>query len=548
MEFLNLEAFDITDSVSQVYDSDAFAKVESNHDHAVPEKMVEVGQVDNTNGTESLHGESKEGTHANFNSNGVSIETPHDAQQLNEVVGGGQNMLFVGSKQLDPSQHGFHMFKESLATGTCQQLDMETRQFMRQLIRLFEEQQVQIKELKGSVEKLQAEKEPKNDLTEKPAEDLIYIDSDDNLVYTNKEEKTPTNLVPSGIHNISPIAPDTEENLVQAPAYTNIIRNRLFRTPFTRKPKKEKGTGLPTVNSAGNQGPTRKSPPLKRRCVGQGSRRTNATTKSGRNKFKVTPAMDFNDVQARIFAYIFNSGVYQEEYLVKMGEMTATRKIMHSLLPENDIDELVVQMLCKNVTLAQFAYPDPYIWCLPPTFAEDVHEKKSQALMQMEYMDTWIKASTQLQYIYVPIEDLGANWFAMVIGMHQEALYYLDSNPQPYLVRDRKARMRDVARMLFKITSECFDTDEKFLPHGLPDWPIIDGKGIPNCRSGTNSASWVISWINMENQFDYDLPGMLEHNLLRAKLAVDLVTSPFNQLKNEILKDAIEWEKHQVGA
>ncbi|XLS70153.1 hypothetical protein HN51_027018 [Arachis hypogaea] len=428
-------------------------------------------------------------------------------------------MLFVGSQQLDPSQHGFQMFKESLATGTCQQVDMETRQFMRQLIRLFEEQQVQIKELKGSVEKLQAEKEPKNDLIEKPAEDLIYIDSDDNLVYTNKEEKTPTNLVPSGIHNISPIAPNTEENLVQAPAYTNIIRNRLFRTPFTRKLKKEKGTGLATVNSAGNQGPTRKSPPLKRRCVGQGSRRTNATTKSGRNKFKVTPAMDFNDVQARIFAYIFNSGVYQEEYLVKMGEMTATRKIMHSLLPENDIDELVVQMLCKNVTLAQFAYPDPYIWCLPPTFA-----------------------------IYVPIEDLGANWFAMVIGMHQEALYYLDSNPQPYLVRDRKARMRDVAKMLFKITTECFDTDEKFLPHDLPDWPIIDGKGIPNCRSGTNSASWVISWINMENQFDYDLPDMLEHNLLRAKLAVDLVTSPFNQLKNEILKDAIEWEKHQVGA
>ncbi|QHO58980.1 Ulp1 protease family, carboxy-terminal domain protein [Arachis hypogaea] len=500
MEFLNLEAFDITGSVSQVYGSDAFAKVESNHDHAVPEKLVDVGQVDNTNGTESLRGESKEGTHANFNSNGVSIEIPHDAQQLNEVVGGGQNMLFVGSQQLDPSQHGFQMFKESLATGTCQQVDMETRQFMRQLIRLFE------------------------------------------------EEKTPTNLVPSGIHNISPIAPNTEENLVQAPAYTNIIRNRLFRTPFTRKLKKEKGTGLATVNSAGNQGPTRKSPPLKRRCVGQGSRRTNATTKSGRNKFKVTPAMDFNDVQARIFAYIFNSGVYQEEYLVKMGEMTATRKIMHSLLPENDIDELVVQMLCKNVTLAQFAYPDPYIWCLPPTFAEDVHEKKSQALMQMEYMDTWIKASTQLQYIYVPIEDLGANWFAMVIGMHQEALYYLDSNPQPYLVRDRKARMRDVAKMLFKITTECFDTDEKFLPHGLPDWPIIDGKGIPNCRSGTNSASWVISWINMENQFDYDLPGMLEHNLLRAKLAVDLVTSPFNQLKNEILKDAIEWEKHQVGA
>lgn len=58
--------------------------------------------------------------------------------------------------------------------------------------------------------------------------------------------------------------------------------------------------------------------------------------------------------------------------------------------------------------------------------------------------------------IYVPIEDLGANWFAMVIGMHQEALYYLDSNPQPYLVRDRKARMRDVVRLLFirsKITN-----------------------------------------------------------------------------------------------
>ncbi|MED6150158.1 hypothetical protein PIB30_069680 [Stylosanthes scabra] len=42
------------------------------------------------------------------------------------------------------------------------------------------------------------------------------------------------------------------------------------------------------------------------------------------------------------------------------------------------------------------------------------------------------------------------------------------------------------------------------------DWPIVDCKGILNCTSSDASGAWVIQWLNMDDQFEVTVDGVVK--------------------------------------
>ncbi|XLR27589.1 hypothetical protein S83_055489 [Arachis hypogaea] len=226
--------------------------------------------------------------------------------------------------------------------------------------------------MRGLVEKVQRDLEKETDYSAAaiPEKTIVLLDSDGET----DEQSTPQSMkVASGISSGTPVAPEPAENSSQPLTGTDSIMRKLFRTP----PSATRNAKRPRSGEGTN------------RSVRSGSSREKSTISTSKKmRFKITPAMDFNNRQSALFAYVFDGNLDPCEELVRIGVKSANRVDLHSLLPGNDVDDK----------------------------------------------------------IYVPMQDALGHWFLMLVSFKDRAIYNLDSSPNQFETPHREDRIRKTLR------------------------------------------------------------------------------------------------------
>ncbi|XLR65677.1 hypothetical protein HN51_008183, partial [Arachis hypogaea] len=177
--------------------------------------------------------------------------------------------------------------------------------------------------MRGLVEKVQRDLKKETDISSAtiPEKTVVLLDSDGET----DEQSTPQSMkVASGIARGTPVDPDLYENSTQPLTGIDSIMRKLFRTP----PSATRNAKRPRFGEATD------------RYVRSGSSREKSTLSTSKKmRFKVTPAMDFNNRQSALFAYVFDGNLDPCEELVRIGVKSADRVDLHSLLPGNDVDD-----------------------------------------------------------------------------------------------------------------------------------------------------------------------------------------------------------------
>ncbi|MCH98276.1 Ulp1 protease family carboxy-terminal domain protein [Trifolium medium] len=134
--------------------------------------------------------------------------------------------------------------------------------------------------------------------------------------------------------------------------------------------------------------------------------------------FKTTSDMLLDHVEIRVCAYVF-----QEDF---------------------DTRQVIILMMAFKVTLNQHNALSKTVWCLPPSFADDVGKGNSIEALHEFYSKDWMRRFDRLQHIYVPIEETRGHWYLMVISIDDQKIYQLDSHPRDDLVEGRQRTIRNI--------------------------------------------------------------------------------------------------------
>ncbi|XP_057744010.1 uncharacterized protein LOC130961944 isoform X1 [Arachis stenosperma] len=282
------------------------------------------------------------------------------------------------------------------------------------------------------------------------------------------------------------------------------------------------------------------SAPAKR---SRGASCSKVTRKSTKMTFKPHHDMDLNRADTVLFKFLFSDGHPLEETLVRMREYRLTRRQIQSLVPGREIDARVVEMVAMRNACSIQHLRHAHYWNLPPKFADDVIRGVSTEELLERYVPFWVKPSRYLDHIFVLVEDIFMHWWCMVIDFPNQCAYLLDSWPEPNMVTDREKLMRTMLGRLHEVmTSPAYGPATVYTPSKLPDWPIRRGQGIPKCNTSNNSASWVISWLHPERNFNpLQISGVLDDYILRGNTAVLLAGGTFNAIGNLVRIWAADW-------
>ncbi|XP_057719551.1 uncharacterized protein LOC130933977 [Arachis stenosperma] len=343
---------------------------------------------------------------------------------------------------------------------------------------------------------------------------------------TDGQSTPQSKKVASGIASGTPIVPDPPENSTPPLAGTDSIMRKLFRTPpsTTRNAKRRRsGDGTDSSMRSGS------------------SREKSAHSTSKKMRFKITPAMDFNNRQSALFAYVFDGNLDPCEELVRIGVKSADRVDLHSLLPGNDVDDKIIHLVAMTMTCAKILATSPAYWYLPPFVSDDILNGETTELMLNRYMENWMRPSRFLELIYDPMQDALGHWFLMLVSLKDKAINNLDSSLNQFETPHREDRIRKTARVLYNVTQAVYEKHFMPLPSNFGDFPIRSPIGIPNCGQSMNSGIWVIGWLNMGDKFNPIMDGILRENEIRATTAVNLTSTPFNKLRDRVLGKAELW-------
>ncbi|MED6213328.1 hypothetical protein PIB30_092063 [Stylosanthes scabra] len=194
---------------------------------------------------------------------------------------------------------------------------------------------------------------------------------------------------------------------------------------------------------------------------------------------------------------------------------------------------LAVQNACSIQHLR-----NPFFWCLPPSFADDVFHGKTVEYLADTYVPFWIKPT---RFINMVNSETRRPW----LDFGDRAAYHLDSYPEQLMVAERETVMRDVLKAVHDVmTSKKYEPFRVYTPSNLADWPLRRGQGIPNCKKSDNSEAWVISWLEPEGHFNpHEISGVLDDSTLRGKTTVSLAGSPFNSMGGLVRTWAMHWLK-----
>ncbi|XLT86252.1 hypothetical protein HN873_008005 [Arachis hypogaea] len=315
--------------------------------------------------------------------------------------------------------------------------------------------------MRGFVEKRDLEKETDNAVATISEKTIVLLDSDRE---TDEQSTLQSMKVAFGIASGTPIVPDPPENSTPPLAGTDSIMRKLFRTPpsATRNAERRRsGDGTDSSMRSGS------------------SRKKSAQLTSKKMRFKITPAMDFNNRQSALFAYVFDGNLDPCEELVRIGVKSADRVDLHSLLPGNDVDDKIIHMVVMTMTGVEILATSPAYWCLPPS--DDILNGETTELMLNRYTENWMRPSRFLELIYVPMQDVLGHWILMLVSLKDRAIYNLDSSPNQFKTPHREDRIRKMARVLYNVTQAVYEKHLMPLPSNFGDFPIRSPIGIPNC-------------------------------------------------------------------
>ncbi|KAK7272893.1 hypothetical protein RIF29_13935 [Crotalaria pallida] len=208
-----------------------------------------------------------------------------------------------------------------------------------------------------------------------------------------------------------------------------------------------------------------------------------------RGLFKPRPEFDLTWAEMRMALHVFNKDLDPREVLVKIGDISAKRRDLASLLPNNLIDEKLA--------------------ALDDTPYETIVE---------EHAKPWMPFSYPLKVIYVALLEGNVHWYLMVIDFYTKKVYKMDSFDFPHALSRKHAAMKRVIIASPEYAAKMWKT-----PHDFLSWEFKEVQGIPNMGTRKNSGVWLLDWLDMRDVFQTNIIEVLEEDKTRMQIAVKLV-------------------------
>ncbi|KAJ1388205.1 Papain-like cysteine peptidase superfamily [Sesbania bispinosa] len=217
-------------------------------------------------------------------------------------------------------------------------------------------------------------------------------------------------------------------------------------------------------------------------------------------KFKVLPEMLLSVEELYVAAYVFHPHEDLNEEILLIGNTRASLVEFESLSPDKVPWRKIVMLIAAKITWMEESEKCPSVWCLPPSFHDDVRMGLTTEDLIDKYMKDWMPIYNDLKYIYVPIEDIAGQWYLMLVSIQDKVIYHLDPYIEQALEHSRRETIRNVAIVMAQVI-------------------------------GTESKSilWVMDWLYMRNAFQPNISREMNQEVLRMKVALDLLCGKHNQ-------------------
>lgn len=256
---------------------------------------------------------------------------------------------------------------------------------------------------------------------------------------------------------------------------------------------------------------------------------------------KPTADMKLDQVEIRVCAYVFQDNFDSRDTVFKVGKNEYTRAHFECMCPGMLITTEIILMMALKVSWTQHNNICQTLWCLPPSFADDVSRGDKVEDLHAYYGNDWMPRFDRLRLIYVPIEDNRGHWYLMVISIDDAKIYQCDSYLRTEDLEERRINMRNIGVALSKMIEIVFDGCMSFCAlTNFQYWDIEEARGIPNCGTSDSSAVWVVEWLTMQNSFTSNMYGVMDENATRMMTTMQLLMGNHNECNNELIRKARE--------
>ncbi|WJX13141.1 hypothetical protein P8452_03567 [Trifolium repens] len=173
-------------------------------------------------------------------------------------------------------------------------------------------------------------------------------------------------------------------------------------------------------------------------------------------------------------------------------------------------------------------------------FALDAH--KSADYLRKLYHHNYMRTSTYVSKMFIPMNDQGRHWYLMVVDFTKRKLVWLDS-----LHSDERDPFRRRAILFMAIILEEIMMDKLFDKDITPCCPdlLISSFSVYTPRHHNNDCGvWISKWmIECPFRSDYGCITISVNTATRMELALLLVRSANNVIKDEVIAKAVKhWE------
>ncbi|GAU51314.1 hypothetical protein TSUD_412740 [Trifolium subterraneum] len=250
--------------------------------------------------------------------------------------------------------------------------------------------------------------------------------------------------------------------------------------------------------------------------------------------FRPIEAIDLSNFCAYIAAYIFKpdpKDLFGDEVLIQSTtNVVGDRKALKLLMPRCHLDEKIINLVvARQNWLMSTIGKTRSIWYMPTDFARYALEEHKDAdhvreLYQVDYMT----ARPVVSRMFIPMTDQGNHWYLLVVDFIRRTLIWLDSLNCPAIFLEEI------------LMHESFSEDlTPFCPERIiSNFAVHQPKYIDQQRSESNdSGVWVSKWM-IECSYRIDWPNVRANTASRMRLAINLVKSGNNVLKEDVLAKA----------
>ncbi|KAK7251687.1 hypothetical protein RIF29_35091 [Crotalaria pallida] len=146
-----------------------------------------------------------------------------------------------------------------------------------------------------------------------------------------------------------------------------------------------------------------------------------------------------------------------------------------------------------------------------------------------------------LRKIFLPINN-EKHWYLLVVDMSKQQLILLDSKPDRKRSMWRRLYVQKMAIFLQEMLMDpSFYDSTTYNTPLISNFTLIEPDYIGEQRDGTDCGIWVAHWMTDCVMFDYYKISVLPKS--RMCIAIDLVLSPYNKKKEEVVPKAVQnWE------